>query len=191
MNDTELKLKNMLELLEKDYEVEYKSLKKQYDDEFEKLKKSFEEDIEKYSQRKLKEANDKAKHILKLAKSKAELRIKEEKLKLKNNLLKKVLDEIENKMLNLENERKKYFYQKLYFDAVKLVNDDYIILCNPGDVEIIKTFVSDCKIESDNEIKGGIILKSKNVSIKNTIESYIRENKNMIFRLVLEEVGDI
>jgi vacuolar-type H+-ATPase subunit E/Vma4 len=191
MNEIENKLNKMLKLLDDDFKVEYESLKRKYDEEYNKILESFEKETKQISEKKLKEAKDKANHIIKLAKSKAEIHVKQEKLKLKNQLLMKILSNLEEKLINLEPKKKKYFYEKLYNDAIKIINEDFVVLCNPNDIGIVKSFVTDHKIETDENIKGGIVLKGKNLIIRNTIESYIQENKNKIFAFVLEEVGDI
>ncbi|WP_129409776.1 V-type ATP synthase subunit E family protein [Marinitoga lauensis] len=191
MNEIENKLEKMLKLLEEDFKVEYDSLKRKYEEEYNKVVESYEEEIKKISNKKIKEANEKANHIVKLAKSKSELQLKQEKLKLKNDLLMKILANLEEKLIDLEPKKKKYFYEKLYNDAVKIIDEDFIVLCNSKDVDIVKSFITDHQIKADDTIKGGIILKGKNLIIRNTIESYIQENKNKIFGFVLEEVGDI
>ncbi|WGS64310.1 V-type ATP synthase subunit E [Marinitoga aeolica] len=191
MNEIENKLNKMLKLLDDDLKVEYDSLKRKYDDEYNKVLKNYEQETKEISKKRLKEAKEKANHIIKLAKSKAGLQLKQEKLKLKNQLLMKILSILEEKLINLEPKKKKYFYEKLYNDAIKIINEDFVVLCNPKDIDIVKSFVSEHKIETDENIKGGIILKGKNLIIRNTIDSYIQENKNKIFGFVLEEVGDI
>lgn len=191
MNDTETKINKMLELLEDNYKTEYESLKSDYDSELKEKKAEIKKEIEKYDNRRTNETKQKVQKILKLAKAKSELNLKQKKLQLMDKLLNNILNNIKDKLANLEPEKKKYFYQKLYREATKLTNEEFTVLCNSNDEEIIKSIVSDHEIKTDDQIKGGIVLKSKNVNIKNTIDSYIMENKNKIFSLVLEEIGDV
>lgn len=191
MNEIESKLNKMLKLLDDDFKVEYDFLKRKYEEEYNKILDEYKEEIKKIREKKLQAAYKKANHIIKLAQSKAEINLNQEKLKLKNQLLTKILDELEKKLINLEPKKKKYFYEKLYNDAIKIIDEDFIVLCNSKDVDIIKSFVNDHSIEINDNIKGGIILKGKHLTIRNTIDSYIQENKNIVFGFVLEEVGDI
>lgn len=191
MNDTETKINKMLELLEDNYKTEYESLKSDYDSELKEKKAEIKKEIEKYDNRRTNETKQKVQKILKLAKAKSELNLKQKKLQLMDKLLNNILNNIKDKLANLEPEKKKYFYQKLYREATKLTDEEFTVLCNSNDEEIIKSIVSDHEIKTDDQIKGGIVLKSKNVNIKNTIDSYIMENKNKIFSLVLEEIGDV
>lgn len=191
MNDTETKINKMLELLENNYQTEYESLKSDYDSELKEKKAEIKKEIEKYDNRRTNETKQKVQKILKLAKAKSELNLKQKKLQLMDKLLNNILNDIREKLANLDSEKKKYFYQKLYREATKLTDEDFTVLCNSNDEEIVKSIVSDHEIKTDDQIKGGIVLKSKNVNIKNTIDSYIMENKNKIFSLVLEEIGDV
>ncbi|SHE66059.1 V/A-type H+-transporting ATPase subunit E [Marinitoga hydrogenitolerans DSM 16785] len=191
MNEMENKLDKMIRLLDKDFEIEFISIKKKYEDEYKNIEEKIKKEIDNYEKIKLKEAHEKQEQILKLAEAKAELKLKQENLILKNQLLSKILELLKSKLIDLDPERKKLFYQKLYREAVKLIDEDYIVLCNEKDYNIINSFIKDHKIEIDNTIKGGIILKGKYLNIKNTIDSFIEENKNWIFSLVLKEVGEI
>ncbi|GAB6190105.1 hypothetical protein JCM30566_18480 [Marinitoga arctica] len=188
MNEVENKLNKMLKLLEKNFEIEFNSIKKKYEDEYKKYEEKIKKEISEYEKEKIKEAEKKKEEVLKLSKSKAELKLNQRKLILKNKLLNNVLERLKNKLLNLDLERKKLFYQKLYREASKLINEEYIVLCNEKDYNLIKSFIKDHKIEIDNAIEGGIILKGEYLSVKNTIDSFIEENKNLIYSLVLKEV---
>lgn len=191
MSSIENKLNKMINLLEKDFEVEYESIKKQYDEKLEEYRKQIEKEIEEYKNKKLLDAKFESERIIKIAKSKVELKLNQENTYLKNKFLEKILKKVKEDLYNLDAKRKKFFYQKLYIEAKKLIDEEYVVLCNPGDVEIVKSFVMDHEVIGDSNIEGGILLKGEKVNIRNTIDSYIDEIKGEIFTLVLEEVGDL
>lgn len=191
MNEIEDKLESMLQLLDKKFEQKCDELKISYDKKLEEVRKRIEEDINNYRDKKLKEAKEEADLTLKVSQSKAKLKIKQERLRLKNQLLESLLQLIKKDLVNLDPDNKKYFYQKLYIDATKLIHNDYEVLCNKNDYETVKSIVLDHNVKTSKEIEGGILLKSNNTIINNSIDSYIEQNKTKIFSLILEEVGDI
>jgi len=191
MNEIEDKLESMLQLLDKKFEQKCDELKISYDKKLQEVQKRIEEDINNYRDKKLKEAKEEADITLKVSQSKAKLRIKQERLRLKNQLLESLLQLIKKDLVTLDPDNKKYFYQKLYIDATKLIHNDYEVLCNKNDYETVKSIVLDHNVKTSEEIEGGILLKSNNTIINNSIDSYIEQNKTKIFSLILEEVGDI
>jgi len=191
MNEIEDKLESMLELLDKKFEQKCDELKISYNKKLEEVQKRIEEDINNYRDKKLKEAKEEADLTVKVSQSKAKLKIKQERLKLKNQLLESLLQLIKKDLVTLDPDNKKYFYQKLYVDATKLIHNDYEVLCNKNDYETVKSIVLDHKVKTSKEIEGGILLKSNNTIINNSIDSYVEQNKTKIFSLILEEVGDI
>lgn len=191
MNEIEDKLESMLQLLDKKFEQKCDELKISYDKKLQEVQKRIEEDINNYRDKKLKEAKEEADITLKVSQSKAKLRIKQERLRLKNQLLESLLQLIKKDLVNLDPDNKKYFYQKLYIDATKLIHNDYEVLCNKNDYETVKSIVLDHNVKTSKEIEGGILLKSNNTIINNSIDSYVEQNKTKIFSLILEEVGDI
>ncbi|MGY4687169.1 hypothetical protein X928_06185 [Petrotoga miotherma DSM 10691] len=191
MNEIEDKLESMLELLDKKFEQKCDELKISYNKKLEEVQKRIEEDINNYRDKKLKEAKEEADLTEKVSQSKAKLKIKQERLKLKNQLLESLLQLIKKDLVTLDPDNKKYFYQKLYIDATKLIHNDYEVLCNKNDYETVKSIVLDHKVKTSKEIEGGILLKSNNTIINNSIDSYVEQNKTKIFSLILEEVGDI
>jgi len=191
MNEIEDKLESMLELLDKKFEQKCDELKISYNKKLEEVQKRIEEDINNYRDKKLKEAKEEADLTVKVSQSKAKLKIKQERLKLKNQLLESLLQLIKKDLVTLDPDNKKYFYQKLYIDATKLIHNDYEVLCNKNDYETVKSIVLDHKVKTSKEIEGGILLKSNNTIINNSIDSYVEQNKTKIFSLILEEVGDI
>ncbi|MDN5345635.1 hypothetical protein X927_02225 [Petrotoga mexicana DSM 14811] len=191
MNEIEDKLESMLELLDKKFEQKCDELKISYNKKLEEVQKRIEEDINNYRDKKLKEAKEEADLTVKVSQSKAKLKIKQERLKLKNQLLESLLQLIKKDLVTLDPDNKKYFYQKLYIDATKLIHNDYEVLCNKNDYETVKSIVLDHNVKTSKEIEGGILLKSNNTIINNSIDSYVEQNKTKIFSLILEEVGDI
>ncbi|HEW92517.1 MAG TPA: hypothetical protein ENF81_08250 [Thermotogaceae bacterium] len=191
MNDVTEKLSKMLEILKEEYDAEYKSIETEYKNKFEDVKKKIERELEEYREKRLSEAKTEADNIIKVAESKAELILRQERLKLKNLLFEKILAGLKRQLLNLPMERKKYFYQKLYLDADKIMDEDYTVVCNPNDKEMILEIVSSKVVETDESIEGGIVLRGEHVSIRNTVDSFLEENKAKIFALILEEVGEL
>lgn len=191
MSDVTEKLNKMLEILEREYDAEYKSIEAEYKKKFEDARRKVEKELEEYREKKLSEAKIEANNMIKVAQAKAELMLRQEKLKLKNQLLEKILNELKKQLLNLPAERKRYLYQRLYSDAAKIIDEDYIVVCNPNDKEIILEIAPSKEIETDENIEGGVVLKGKHVSVRNTIDSFIEENKAKIFALILEEVGEL
>ena len=191
MNDVTEKLSKMLEILKEEYDAEYKSIETEYKNKFEDVKKKIEGELEEYREKRLSEAKTEADNIIKVAESKAELILRQERLKLKNLLFEKILAGLKRQLLNLPMERKKYFYQKLYLDADKIMDEDYTVVCNPNDKEMILEIVSSKVVETDESIEGGIVLRGEHVSIRNTVDSFLEENKAKIFALILEEVGEL
>ena len=191
MNDVTEKLSKMLEILKEEYDAEYKSIETEYKNKFEDVKKKIERELEEYREKRLSKAKTEADNIIKVAESKAELILRQERLKLKNLLFEKILAELKRQLLNLPAEKKKYFYQKLYLDADKIMDEDYTVVCNPNDKEMILEIVSSKVVETDESIEGGIVLRGEHVSIRNTVDSFLEENKAKIFALILEEVGEL
>ncbi|PNR92576.1 V-type ATP synthase subunit E family protein [Petrotoga sp. 9PWA.NaAc.5.4] len=191
MNEINDKLENMLKLLDNKFKEEYQKLESYYQQKLEEAQKNIEEEIKNYEKQKIEEARQKAENIIKTAQAKYDLRIRQERSKRKNDLIEDILELIKNELLNLEPSKKKLFYQKLYLSAENLVEENFTVLCNKNDYEIVKSIVLDHNVQVEENIEGGIILQSRHFSINNTISSYFEENKNEIVRLVLEEVGDI
>ncbi|AEX85004.1 hypothetical protein XO10_02880 [Marinitoga sp. 1135] len=191
MSSIENKLNKMINLLEKDFEVEYESMKEQYDEKLEEYKKQIKKEIEEYKNKRLSDVKFESERIIKIAKSKVELKLNQENTYLKNKFLERILEKVKEDLYNLDAKRKKFFYQKLYIEAKNLIDEEYVVLCNPDDIEIVKSFVMDHEVIGDSNIEGGVLLKGEKVNIRNTIDSYIEEIKGEIFTLVLEEVGDL
>lgn len=191
MSDLNEKLDSMIKLLENKFAEKYQQLEFSYQEKFREAKKKIEEEIKNYENQKMESIDKKAKNILDTAKSKAELKLRQEKAMRKNHLIEDILDLIKKQLANLDPQKKKIFYQKLFLNARNLMEEDFIVLCNEKDYDIVKSIVQDHKVEIDKNIEGGIILKGQHFSVNNTLSSYFDENKNEIVKLVLEEVGDI
>ena len=191
MADVEKKLENMLTLVKKEKDVNFKELQEDYKAKVKDYEENVSKEIEEIRDKKIKEAEDKAENIINVAKTKADFILKQERLKNRNEFISSFFDSLKKALINLNEKDKVYLYRKLYHEASKMIKEDFTVYCNPKDEKIVKSIVKDVEVKTDKEIDGGILLKSGDLKIWNTLDSYIQENKSEILTLLTKEVGEL
>jgi vacuolar-type H+-ATPase subunit E/Vma4 len=181
----------MLALIKKEKDSFFKELQTEYKSKIAEYEKNFNLELENIRNKKIEEAQIKAKNIINAAKTKAEFILKQEKLKNRNEFISSFFKSLKQALINLNPKDKTYLYRKLYHEASKMIDGDFIVFCNPKDKEIVKSIVKDAKIKTDKSIEGGILLQSGDLKVWNTIDSYIEENKSEILALLTKEVGEL
>jgi V/A-type H+-transporting ATPase subunit E len=190
-NTQEFKLNAMLALIKKEKDSLFKELQDEYKSKIDKYEKSFNLELDDIRNKKIGEAKIKAKNLINAAKTKADFILKQEKLKNRNEFISFFFEALKKALINLNPKDKSYLYRKLYREASKMIDENFVVVCNPNDKDIVESIVKDAKIETDKSIEGGILLKSGDLKIWNTIDSYIEENKSEILALLTKEVGEL
>ncbi len=193
MNDDNMdkKLQTMIGLINQEKNAMFQELQEDYKSKVSDYENRINEEIKNLREQELEKANKKAQNIINIAKTKAEFILKKERLKSKNAFISNFFEALKEALSDLNEKDKTYLYRKLYREAKEMIGDNFVVFCNPKDKKIVKTIVKDAKIETDEKIQGGILLKSGDLRIYNTLDSFIQENKSKILDLLAKEVGEL
>ena len=191
MADIDEKLDSMLALIKREKDENFKELQDDYKNKIKEYEEKISKEIETIRKERLDEVKLKAENIIKVAKTKADFILKQENIKNRNEFIASFFNKIKEEMLRLDPKDKLYLYGKLYRDASKMMNDKFMVLCNPKDTETVKSIAKDMEVKSDSKIEGGIILQSGKLRVWNTLDSYLQEKKSEILNLLAKEVGEL
>jgi vacuolar-type H+-ATPase subunit E/Vma4 len=191
MADIDEKLESMLSLIKREKDENFKELQDDYKSKLKEYEEKVSKELEKIREEKLNEAKAKAENIIEVAKTKADFILKQENVKNRNEFITSFFNKLKEEMFHLDSKDKLYLYRKLYRDASKMTDDEFVVLCNPKDVEIVKSIAKDAKVKPDSNIEGGIILQSGELKVWNTLDSYLQEKKSEILNLLAKEVGEL
>ncbi|ACB09449.1 MAG TPA: ATPase [Thermotoga sp.] len=192
MNEIETKLENLYSVFEQRLREIREELKEKYDRLIEEEKKHIEKELKEYEETLMRKAELERKQMIDRKTSQITSELRKEKLLYKKKLISRVFSSLRERLLNLPIEEKKILYRKLYNDALRLIeSEDFVIVCNPEDAEIVSEIAGDKRVETSSEVTGGILLKKDRTIVRSTVDTFLEERKSEIFTFITKKAGEI
>ncbi len=181
------KQESLLQAMEREASEERKKLEAAYLKQVQEIKEKAEKEVQKLHEdetrlvdRKL--IQEKARRI-----GKADQEVRNSTLLTKHKLVGDLLNEVENQLLKLREQRDLYsrIFREMLTEALNDSSGEVVIRLNPLDVKQCQSVLNDCKrngkIEADDKISGGVVLVGQNgrVTVLNSLQSRIASRREM------------